>query len=95
MAVAIVDIDHFKHVNDEHGHEIGDRVLAWLGSVLATQSRGVDVAARTGGDEFAVLLPDTDAEAGRRFADRVCRAIAAADAGAERAPVRPARRRWS
>ena len=35
MAVAIVDIDHFKHVNDEHGHEVGDRVLAWVGAVLA------------------------------------------------------------
>ncbi len=80
MAMAMVDIDHFKDVNDAHGHEMGDRVLAWLGGVLARQSRGVDVAARTGGDEFAVLLPDTTAEDGRRFADRVVRAIAGADA---------------
>ena len=85
MAMAMVDIDHFKDVNDAHGHEMGDRVLAWLGSVLARQSRGVDVAARTGGDEFAVLLPDTTAEAGRRYADRVVRAIAGPDADAERA----------
>ena len=61
MAVAIVDVDNFKQVNDEHGHEVGDRVLAWVGAVLARESRGVDVAARTGGDEFAVLLPDGDA----------------------------------
>ena len=80
MAMAMVDIDHFKDVNDEHGHEIGDRVLAWLGGVLARQSRGVDVAARTGGDEFAVLLPDTNAADGRRFADRVVRAVGGADA---------------
>ena len=85
MAMAMVDIDHFKDVNDAHGHEMGDRVLAWLGSVLTRQSRGVDVAARTGGDEFAVLLPDTTAEDGRRYADRVVRAIAGPDAAAERA----------
>ena len=85
MAMAVVDIDHFKDVNDAHGHEMGDRVLAWLGGVLARQSRGVDVAARTGGDEFAVLLPDTTAEDARRFADRVVRAIGGADARTERA----------
>ena len=63
---------------------MGDRVLAWVGGVLARQSRGVDVAARTGGDEFAVLLPDTTAENARRFADRVLQAVAGADADSER-----------
>ena len=85
MAVAIVDIDHFKDVNDVHGHEVGDRVLAWVGAVLARQSRGVDIVARTGGDEFAVLLPDTTAENGRRYADRVLAAVAGTDAAVERA----------
>ena len=80
MVVAIVDIDHFKTVNDEHGHEVGDRVLAWVGGVLARESRGVDVAARTGGDEFAVLMPDGDVVGGQRFADRVRRTIADNDA---------------
>ncbi len=84
MAVAMVDIDHFKSVNDEHGHEIGDRVLSWVGSVLARQSRGVDIAARAGGDEFAVLMPDTRAAEGRRFADRVREAVAGPDAAADR-----------
>lgn len=84
LAVATVDIDNFKTVNDENGHEIGDRVLAWLGAVLARQTRGTDVAARTGGDEFVVLLPETDATAGRHFAERVRLAIAGADSQAER-----------
>lgn len=84
LSVATVDIDHFKAVNDEHGHEIGDRVLTWVGAVLARLTRGTDVAARTGGDEFVVLLPDTDATAGRDFADRVRQAIAGVDSKAER-----------
>lgn len=84
MSVAIVDVDNFKRVNDEHGHEVGDRVLAWVGTMLATESRGVDAAARTGGDEFAVLLPDTDADPGQRFADRLRAAIAGADSVADR-----------
>lgn len=84
MAVAMLDIDHFKTVNDEHGHEIGDRVLAWIGTVLARQTRGTDVAARTGGDEFVVLLPETDATAGRQFADRVRETLAGTDSLAER-----------
>ena len=75
MAVAIVDVDNFKQLNDEHGHEVGDRVLTWLGAVLAGRSRGIDVAARTGGDEFVILLTDSDTEAAERFADRVRQAI--------------------
>lgn len=84
MSVAVVDIDHFKTVNDRHGHEVGDRVLAWIGSVLAQQTRGVDAAARTGGDEFTVFMPDADPDAGRLFADRVRVAVAGHDALAGR-----------
>ena len=79
MSVAVVDIDHFKTVNDEHGHEVGDRVLAWVGAVLDRQTRGVDAAARTGGDEFTVFMPDADRAAARRFADRVRQAVARSD----------------
>jgi len=84
MAVAIADVDNFKRVNDEHGHEVGDRVLAWVGGILARESRGVDVPARTGGDEFAVLLPDGDAVGGQRFAERVRLAVAGEDATGDR-----------
>jgi diguanylate cyclase (GGDEF)-like protein len=65
------DLDHFKRVNDEHGHDMGDRVLAWLGGMITEQIRGVDVAARVGGEEFVVVLPRADGHAARAFAERV------------------------
>ena len=58
-AVAIVDIDHFKQVNDIHGHTEGDRVLVELAGVLRAQFAGSGMAARYGGEEFVILLPDT------------------------------------
>ncbi|WP_313169264.1 sensor domain-containing diguanylate cyclase [Stenotrophomonas sp.] len=58
-AVAIVDIDHFKMVNDIHGHAEGDRVLTELSSVLRSQFAGRGMAARYGGEEFVILMPDT------------------------------------
>ena len=59
-----------------HGHELGDRVLVWLGALLKEQARGVDVAARVGGEEFVVLLPRADQDAAATFAERVRRAVA-------------------
>lgn len=59
IAIMMIDIDHFKAVNDEHGHVLGDRVLRAVAHVLNTNIKGRDVAARYGGEEFAVLLPDT------------------------------------
>ncbi len=76
-AVAI-DIDHFKRVNDAHGHEIGDRVLAWLGATIREQVRGADIAVRLGGEEFVVVTPDTGAEAARALAERIRHAVSAA-----------------
>jgi diguanylate cyclase (GGDEF)-like protein len=71
LAVALFDLDHFKAVNDLHGHEIGDRVLTWLGVVLQEQVRGVDIVARSGGEEFVVILPGEDLGAACAFAERV------------------------
>jgi len=79
IALAAFDIDYFKCINDEWGHEIGDRVLARAGELLAAQSREIDVAARTGGEEFTVLLPGSDGSDADAFTQRVRAALAASD----------------
>ncbi|WP_374565362.1 diguanylate cyclase [Ideonella sp.] len=66
MALAIIDLDHFKLVNDRHGHAAGDRLLAAFGELLAAQCRRSDVACRYGGEEFCLLMPRTDAASARR-----------------------------
>ena len=66
LAAVIIDLDHFKRVNDEHGHDAGDRLLAGFGRLLAGSLRKSDVACRYGGEEFCVLMPDTDAAGARR-----------------------------
>jgi diguanylate cyclase (GGDEF)-like protein len=76
LAVVTFDIDFFKRVNDEWGHEVGDRVLARTAELLAEQSREIDVVARFGGEEFVVLLPDCDGAEAELFANRVREAVA-------------------
>jgi diguanylate cyclase (GGDEF)-like protein len=71
IALATLDIDHFKRVNDEWGHVVGDRVLANLARILASESRGIDVAARLGGEEFVVLMPGSDVTGAEAFVERV------------------------
>jgi diguanylate cyclase (GGDEF)-like protein len=66
MALVIIDLDHFKRINDGHGHAAGDRLLAAFGELLAEQSRRSDVACRYGGEEFCLLMPRTDAHGARR-----------------------------
>ena len=66
VTLTYVDVDDFKAVNDTHGHVEGDRVLQVIGKVLKGSVRGTDTAARIGGDEFALILPDTDGSAARQ-----------------------------
>jgi len=71
IAVATIDIDYFKRINDEWGHETGDRVLAHIGRLLSSACREIDVAARLGGEEFAVLLPGADSSGAYAFTERI------------------------
>jgi diguanylate cyclase (GGDEF)-like protein len=75
LSVALLDLDHFKVVNDTYGHPTGDRVLASVAAAAQRTLRGSDVVCRYGGEEFAIVLPDTDAVAARLAGDRVRRAI--------------------
>jgi diguanylate cyclase (GGDEF)-like protein len=80
LAVVAIDIDHFKVVNDEHGHQAGDRALVWLSSVLCEQTRGADIVARVGGEEFVIVLPGADGPSTLEFAERLRGAIEDGDA---------------
>jgi two-component system cell cycle response regulator len=76
LALMILDIDHFKAVNDSYGHDIGDAVLREFSARLRRNIRGVDLACRFGGEEFVVLMPDTDFAQADSVAERVRQSIA-------------------
>lgn len=76
LSLLLLDIDHFKLVNDRHGHQTGDRVLAHAVAVMREQLRATDKLGRYGGEEFVILLPSTDVEAARASAERVREALA-------------------
>lgn len=79
LAMATFDVDYFKRINDEWGHEAGDRVLARIGAAIASHTRVIDVAARMGGEEFTVLLAGADAAEAGALAERVRAALALPD----------------
>jgi diguanylate cyclase (GGDEF)-like protein len=72
----MLDIDDFKQVNDHHGHQQGDEVLAHVARVLRDFSRDIDAPARYGGEEMAVILPETDLRGASQLAERVREAVA-------------------
>ena len=76
LTFAFLDLDNFKRVNDERGHDEGDRVLAQTAAILRRQCRVSDLVARLGGDEFVILLADTGADAARIPLERVRQAVA-------------------
>ena len=75
LALILIDLDHFKRVNDAQGHNSGDKVLTMVGEVLRSNRRAGDLAARIGGDEFALLLPQTDVEAAVSIEQRLRHAM--------------------
>lgn len=78
LVMCIIDVDLFKPVNDQHGHIAGDGVLRQLAALLRGFVRGEDIAARIGGEEFAVLLPESGIDAAVAFAERLREAVAVA-----------------
>jgi len=78
LSIAVCDLDHFKSINDTHGHKTGDEVLVAAAHAMATHLRAEDALGRFGGEEFLVLLPDTDAEAAIHAAERMRAEVARA-----------------
>ena len=79
LACLMLDVDHFKRINDSYGHAAGDRVLQVVAERIDSRIRATDVAARYGGEEFVILLPDTGSRAAVKLADRIRREVAATD----------------
>lgn len=77
LAVLVMDLDRFKEINDTYGHPVGDAVLVEFARRVRQETREVDLAFRQGGEEFVVLLPETDAAGGARVAERLCAVIRA------------------
>lgn len=75
LCLVVVDIDHFKKINDTYGHPFGDKVIRAVGQTLSQLTQRKDVAARYGGEEFALLLPETPLKGAREVADRIRLAI--------------------
>ena len=81
VSVILLDLDHFKAVNDQHGHPVGDRVLVTIGELLKAGSRQTDEVGRWGGEEFLVVCRDTDVAGARALAQKLREHIAAHDFG--------------
>lgn len=79
LALAVIDLDHFKEINDTYGHRTGDEVLARVGRLLRHTARNIDLTSRLGGEEFAVLLYDTGLDGALAFAERFHRHLREAD----------------
>src|SRR5690606_2053791 len=77
VSLVIFDIDHFKSINDTHGHPVGDEVIRTVARLLREDAREIDICGRYGGEEFAVILPQTPEEGALVFCERLRNAVAA------------------
>lgn len=92
LSILMIDIDHFKNINDGFGHQVGDLVLVGLGKLIGDSCRDSDIAARYGGEEIMVIAPNTTAASAVQFAERLRRAVESAalvpaDAARDNRPV--------
>jgi diguanylate cyclase (GGDEF)-like protein len=76
LSVMLLDVDHFKIVNDTYGHRVGDQVLVGIVRLCQENIRNIDVFARYGGEEFTILLPETDCDETLTMAERICNLVA-------------------
>ncbi len=83
LSLLLLDLDHFKQVNDNYGHQAGDDVLFSIGSVISAHLRSSDTAARFGGEEFAIILPETHLLPAYQVAEKIRRAIEATSIGSD------------
>jgi len=88
LSLVLLDVDHFKKVNDTHGHPAGDAVLRGVAAVARAQARETDLVARYGGEELAVVLPETDAAGARAIAERLRAAVEGTSHVTEQGPLR-------
>jgi diguanylate cyclase (GGDEF)-like protein len=88
FSILMLDLDGFKEINDRHGHLAGDRYLRALGAAVRIRMRGADLACRYGGDEFCILLPETDLAGARPIAERLRQALARLVVDVEEASLR-------
>lgn len=72
LCLLLLDVDHFKKINDTYGHDIGDEILKLMGKLAKDQSREHDLLAHFGGEEFIILLTDTNIKQAQSIADRIC-----------------------
>jgi diguanylate cyclase (GGDEF)-like protein len=78
LSLLLLDVDHFKKVNDTYGHPAGDAVLRGVANLLLTEARETDIVARYGGEEMALILPETEARGAHAIAERIRKAVGAA-----------------
>ncbi|WP_249119389.1 MULTISPECIES: sensor domain-containing diguanylate cyclase [unclassified Bradyrhizobium] len=88
LSVLMIDVDHFKSVNDRYGHAVGDDALVAVANACLESKRSSDIVGRIGGEEFAMLLPETDLYQARIVADRICKAVAASKLQADEVPFK-------
>ena len=79
FSIILIDIDHFKRINDTFGHDVGDRVLQWFAATLQNNLRTQDVIARWGGEEFLILLPVTPLDEATQIAERLREMVASSN----------------
>lgn len=88
VAGLMLDIDHFKRINDGFGHPVGDQAITAMAAACAGAIRTIDTLGRLGGEEFAILLPDTEPAAALEVAERIRLAVAAIVIATDKGPVR-------